>query len=122
MAWTGDGVQVNRDIPRSQYVIGTEGGELWSDFFAVVADAPHREAAYAFLNFMITPKVAAKDAAFHGFPLVDRRRPRCCRPSSRATRSSIPTPSSLSRSSSAPPRRSPDPSRAELWARVKSRR
>jgi spermidine/putrescine transport system substrate-binding protein len=71
MAWTGDAAQLNRDLPEIKYVIGSEGGELWSDFFSVVADAPHREAAYAFLDFMSTPKVAAKDAEFHGYPIVD---------------------------------------------------
>ena len=71
MAWTGDAAQLNRDMPEIQYVIGKEGGELWSDFFAVVAGAPHREAAYAFLDFMSTPKIAALDAEFHGYPIVD---------------------------------------------------
>jgi spermidine/putrescine transport system substrate-binding protein len=72
MAWTGDAAQLNRDIPEIQYVIGSEGGEIWSDFFAVVTGAPHREAAYAFLDFMSTPKIAAKDAEFHGYPIVDQ--------------------------------------------------
>jgi spermidine/putrescine transport system substrate-binding protein len=71
MAWTGDAAQLNRDIPEIEYVIGSEGGELWSDFFAVVKGAPHREAAYAFLDYMSTPKVAAQDADYHGYPLVD---------------------------------------------------
>jgi spermidine/putrescine transport system substrate-binding protein len=71
MAWTGDGVQLNRDIPEIKYVIGSEGGEIWSDFYAVIAGAPHREAAYAFLDYMAVPKVMAADAAFHGYPIVD---------------------------------------------------
>jgi len=71
MAWTGDGVQLNRDIPEINYVIGSEGGEIWSDFFAVVAGAPHRDAAYAFLDYMAVPKVMAADAGFHGYPIVD---------------------------------------------------
>lgn len=71
MAWTGDAVQLNRDIPEIQYVIGSEGGEIWSDFYAVVKGAPHRDAAYAFLDFMAVPKVSAADAAFHGYPIVD---------------------------------------------------
>jgi spermidine/putrescine transport system substrate-binding protein len=71
MAWTGDAAQLNRDLPNIEYVIGSEGGELWSDFFAVVKGAPHREAAYAFLDFMAVPAVAAKDAEFHGYPIVD---------------------------------------------------
>lgn len=71
MAWTGDAAQLNRDLPNIEFVIGSEGGELWSDFFAVVKGAPHREAAYAFLDFMAVPAVAAKDAEFHGYPIVD---------------------------------------------------
>jgi spermidine/putrescine transport system substrate-binding protein len=71
MAWTGDGVQLNRDIPDIKYIIGSEGGEIWSDFFAVIADAPHRDAAYAFLDYMAVPAVMAADAAFHGYPIVD---------------------------------------------------
>ena len=59
MTWTNDGVQLHRDIPEIEYVIAADGGEIWSDFFAVVTGAPHREAAYAFLDFMATPKVAA---------------------------------------------------------------
>ncbi|MBF8289219.1 MAG: spermidine/putrescine transporter substrate-binding protein [Chloroflexi bacterium] len=71
MAWTGDGVQLNRDIPEIEYVIGSEGGEIWSDFYAVVAGAAHRDAAYAFLDYMAVPKVMAADAGFHGYPIVD---------------------------------------------------
>lgn len=71
MAWTGDAVQLNRDIPDIEYVIGSEGGEIWSDFFAVVKGAPHREAAYAFIDYMAVPKVMAADALFHGYPIVD---------------------------------------------------
>jgi spermidine/putrescine transport system substrate-binding protein len=71
MAWTGDAVQLNRDIPDIKFVIGSEGGEIWSDFYAVVKDAPHREAAYAFIDYMAVPKVMAADALFHGYPIVD---------------------------------------------------
>jgi spermidine/putrescine transport system substrate-binding protein len=71
MAWTGDAVQLNRDIPEIKYVIGTEGGEIWSDFYAVIKTAPNKAAAYAFLDYMANPKVMAKDAEFHGYPIVD---------------------------------------------------
>jgi spermidine/putrescine transport system substrate-binding protein len=32
MCWTGDGKQLNTDIPEIVYVLGREGGEIWSDF------------------------------------------------------------------------------------------
>jgi spermidine/putrescine transport system substrate-binding protein len=120
MAWTGDAVQLNRDIPTIQYVIGTEGGEIWSDFYAVVANAPHREAAYAFLDYMATPKVGAKDAEFHGYPVVDAAMTELL-PASFTSNSIIyPDATSLAPLEFGAAVTLTDPNRAELWARFKS--
>jgi len=73
ICWTGDGKQLNKDIPEMAYVVATDGGELWSDFYAVPKDAPHLEAAYAFLNFMQDPYVQARDFEVHGYPTSDSR-------------------------------------------------
>ena len=35
--------------------------------------APHREAAYALINFLLKPEVNAKEALFHGYPVPDAR-------------------------------------------------
>ena len=71
MAWTGDGKQLNSDIPAIIYVIGKEGGEIWSDYYAVPKGAPHRAAAYALINFLLDPKVNAKEVLAHGYPSAD---------------------------------------------------
>jgi len=73
MAWTGDAAQMNRDEPAIRYVLGAEGGELWEDNWAIVAESTRKDAAYAFLDFMIDPAVAAKETEFHGYPQVDER-------------------------------------------------
>jgi spermidine/putrescine transport system substrate-binding protein len=73
VCWTGDGVQLHRDIPSITYVLGKEGGELWSDFYAIPKDAPHREAAYAFMNFLQDPYINAREALVHGYPPTDSR-------------------------------------------------
>ncbi len=73
VCWTGDGVQLNRDIPEIIYVIGKEGGELWTDFYAIPKEAPHREAAYAFINFLQDPYISAREAFVHGYPPTDSR-------------------------------------------------
>jgi len=73
MAWTGDGKQLNRDMPEIEYVIGREGGEIWSDFYAIPKGAPHSDAAYALINFLLDPAVNAKEALFHGYPVADSR-------------------------------------------------
>lgn len=71
MAWTGDGVQVERDNPDFTYVIPDDGGELWVDNWTVAAEAPNRDAAYAFLKFMLRPENSAEYTAFILFPSAD---------------------------------------------------
>lgn len=73
MAWTGDGKQLNRDMPEIEYIVGKEGGEIWSDFYAIPKGAPHPDAAYALINFLLDPAVNAKEALFHGYPVADAR-------------------------------------------------
>lgn len=73
MAWTGDAAQMQRDEPAIEYVLGAEGGEIWEDNWAIVAESARKDAAYAFLDFMIDPPIAAKETEFHGYPQVDAR-------------------------------------------------
>ena len=55
ICWNGDGTQLNNDMPEMHYVIASDGGEIWSDFYAIPKGAPHMDAAYAFINFMQDP-------------------------------------------------------------------
>src|SRR3990172_7347595 len=120
MAWTGDGVQLHRDISTIEYVIGDEGGEIWSDFFAVIASAPHRAAAYAFLDYMATPKVMAKDAEFHGYPIVDSAAIDLLPDAFTSNPIIYPDAASLAPLEFGAAVTLTDENRAELWARVKS--
>ncbi|WP_343039158.1 polyamine ABC transporter substrate-binding protein [Propylenella binzhouense] len=49
----GQGVEVAYSIPK-------EGAMMWFDQMAIPADAPHPDAAHAFINYMLKPEVAAK--------------------------------------------------------------
>jgi spermidine/putrescine transport system substrate-binding protein len=73
ICWTGDGKQLHSDIPEIHYVLGREGGEIWSDYYAVPKSAPHRDAAYALIDFLITPEVNAREVLAHGYPVADSR-------------------------------------------------
>ena len=73
VAWTGDAVQLKRDLPEMHYVLGKEGGEIWTDFYAVPKEAPHRDAAYAFINYLLDPAVNAREVQAHGYPSTDAR-------------------------------------------------
>ena len=73
VAWTGDATQMHRDLPEIVYVLGKEGGEIWSDFYAVPKGAPNREAAYALIDYLLTPEINAKEVVAHGYPSMDSR-------------------------------------------------
>lgn len=73
ICWNGDGTQLNNDLPEMEYVIGTDGGEIWTDFYAIPKDAPHLDAAYAFINFMQDPYVQVREASVHGYAPTDSR-------------------------------------------------
>lgn len=73
ICWNGDGIQLNRDLPEMRYVLGSEGGEIWVDTWAMVKDAPHRAAAYAFIDYMLNPGVAAAESVAHGYAQTDER-------------------------------------------------
>ena len=79
-------VQVARNRAREagvaadfRYVVPKEGSVAWFDSLAIPADAPHPEAAHAFIEFMLRPDIAARNANFIGSasmnaaatPLVD---------------------------------------------------
>ena len=73
MCWTGDGKQLNTDMPEMHYVLGKEGGEIWSDYYAVPKNAPHRAAGYALIDFLLDPEVNAREVLAHGYPVADER-------------------------------------------------
>jgi spermidine/putrescine transport system substrate-binding protein len=73
VCWTGDATQLHRDMPEMQYVLGREGGEIWSDFYAVPVQAANRKGGYALINFLLDPAVNAKEVQAHGYPTTDSR-------------------------------------------------
>lgn len=73
ICWGGDAVQLQRDMPEFVYVLAKEGGEIWSDFYAIPKDAPNLEAAYAFIDYILTPEINAVEVQAHGYPSPDSR-------------------------------------------------
>jgi len=46
------------------YSIPTEGALMWFDCFVMPADAPHPDAAHAFIDYMLRPEVAAANSNY----------------------------------------------------------
>jgi spermidine/putrescine transport system substrate-binding protein len=73
VCWTGDATQLHRDMPEMQYVLGKEGGEIWTDYYAIPKGAPNPDAAYALIDFLLTPAINALEVQAHGYPSTDSR-------------------------------------------------
>ncbi len=63
LTWTG-GVAELRDEPETadvEYIIPEDGTLYWMDTWTIFADAPHPNAAHAFLNFIHDPQIQAQE-------------------------------------------------------------
>ena len=73
MSWSGDYITAKRRAAEAgldmdfRYTIPKEGSGLWLDGLYIPADAPHKDNAYLFLNFMMRPDIAADIAKEVGY-------------------------------------------------------
>ncbi|MBK8821364.1 MAG: spermidine/putrescine ABC transporter substrate-binding protein [Anaerolineales bacterium] len=51
ITWTAEALLAQQENPAIQYIYPTEGALLWQDNWAMLANAPHADAAYAWLNY-----------------------------------------------------------------------
>ncbi|WP_397334132.1 PotD/PotF family extracellular solute-binding protein [Paenibacillus macerans] len=65
--WSGDASYIVKDNPDVAYVVPKEGGTIWSDNYAIPKDSQHKELAEKFINFMLDPKVSAKNYEAIGY-------------------------------------------------------
>jgi len=83
IVWTGEAYTANQENPAFAFVYPTEGAVIWQDNWAIPADAPHLDAAYAWINYTmqgnlfylmlrdfpyLNPDLAALDFAKANFP------------------------------------------------------
>ena len=67
VGWSGDIKQAQKRAAEAKngitiaYAIPKEGAQMWFDNFAIPRDAPHVAEAYAFINYMLKPEVAARN-------------------------------------------------------------
>lgn len=67
VVWSGEAANIVQENPALDYVIPSEGTNLWFDTMAIPKSAKNKEAAYKFMNFMLDPKNAATNAEYVGY-------------------------------------------------------
>lgn len=53
IVWTGEAFVAHQENPAFEFIYPTEGASLWSDNWAMLKNAPHADAAYAWLNYIM---------------------------------------------------------------------
>lgn len=67
VTFSGEASEMLSNNKHLHYVIPSEGSNLWFDNFVIPKTAKNKEAAYAFINFMLEPKNAAQNAEYIGY-------------------------------------------------------
>jgi spermidine/putrescine transport system substrate-binding protein len=73
-AWSGTALQARNGLegefsgnPDIEFVIPKEGGVIWMDNLAILADSPNAYTAHVFINFLMRPDIAARNAEWVGY-------------------------------------------------------
>jgi spermidine/putrescine transport system substrate-binding protein len=59
MCYSADAIRVIKENPQLKYVIPRSGSSLWTDTIVIPKSAPNLDGAYAWINFILQPEVAA---------------------------------------------------------------
>ncbi|MCI0582146.1 MAG: spermidine/putrescine ABC transporter substrate-binding protein [Chloroflexi bacterium] len=67
LGWTGPllGLQDVEDTSDAAYTVPSEGSLFWMDTWVMIKDAPHKEAAYRWLDFIQEPAIQAAETEFN---------------------------------------------------------
>jgi spermidine/putrescine transport system substrate-binding protein len=71
LAWTGPLNLELADTPDKGYVVPSEGTLFWLDTWVMMAEAPHPNAAYAWLDFIHRPEVQGAESTYNGYATPD---------------------------------------------------
>jgi len=65
--WNGDAAQAAVEAPEIAYLVPREGSSIWMDTMAIPSNAPNVLEALQFMDFMLRPEVAARNATVTGY-------------------------------------------------------
>ena len=67
VTYSGEAADMMWENEAIQYILPEEGSNLWFDNMVIPHTVKNEEAAYAFINFMLRPEVAAQNADYIGY-------------------------------------------------------
>ena len=68
LGWSGNIMQVHLENPHVKFIYPKPYAMMWIDCMAVPAHAPHPDAAMRFIDFILSPRIAAKISSAFNYP------------------------------------------------------
>ncbi|HAM73089.1 MAG TPA: polyamine ABC transporter substrate-binding protein [Verrucomicrobiales bacterium] len=121
MAYTGDAVRGMAEDSETLYVTPIEGSQIWVDLLCIPAQAPHRDLAERFINFLLDPPVAARFVAFYRDATCNKSALELVPPADRNNPAIYPPPEVLTRLEYARDLGEMNKLYDEIWLQIKSR-
>jgi spermidine/putrescine transport system substrate-binding protein len=72
MATNGDAIRRVKEDPETFYFVPKEGSGIWLDNLAIPAQAPHRDLAEKFINYILAPNIGAQLSNYNQYPTPNR--------------------------------------------------
>jgi len=71
MAWNGDTFKASQENKNIKFTLPKDGFVIWVDNLTIPVNAPHKENAYTFINFLLRDDIAKEIALYTGFPITN---------------------------------------------------
>ena len=71
VAWNGDVFKASQENPHIKFIFPKDGFIIWVDNFSIPKNAPHKEEAYTFINFILRPDIAKNIALATSYPIAN---------------------------------------------------
>ena len=122
LGWNGDfaSIKSNKSSTDTVYVIPSEGTEFWVDTWVIPKNAPHPDAAHAFINFILTPGVQGKETGYTYYASPESPATPCVDPTISADPSIYPAADVVAKLEAAKDLGAGTKLRDKLWTQFKS--
>jgi len=122
LGWNGDfsAIKANKGSEDAVYVVPSEGSEFWVDTWVIPKNAPHLDAALAFINFILTPSVQGKETDYTYYASGESGATPCIDTSISGDPSIYPSPDTIAKLEAAKDLGAGTTLRDQIWTQFKS--
>ena len=122
LGWTGPLLELrdNPDTADTEYIVPSEGTLFWLDVWVKLADAPHPNASYEWLNWIHEPDIQKAETEYNGYATPNTAAKEIVDPELLADPAIFPPEDVMAKLEGADPAATDNEDRIDLWAEFKS--